>query len=732
MIDSAQPSLATPSSSASTGAGHPVRTKLRRLARSGVKPRVVDLFCGAGGFSLGFERAGCEIIGGIELDPDAIASHARNFHGELEELDPVLYARHKTPRDIRETDPFEWLRSLGHSTPTDVVDILIGGPPCPAYTRVGRAKLREIHDHPEAFKHDDRAVLYLPYLNWVERLQPVALVMENVPDILNFAGHNLAEEFCEVLAGLGYSCRYSILNAASYGVPQTRPRFILVGVHRAAPASFEFPAPTHEVELPTGYQLAEKAALKPLNDAGSLAESHFTPAPEAAAGAPQAVTAAQALAGLPPLFNHLTEVGRRSSTRPDESTADSYPEGAAGAPGSWVAAHMLGWPGRTLAPDSDPLLGHIIRALTWRDFRLFREMKPGDQYFEAYRLALKMFDACLLDVHQAGGSLLEGTTEAAESVAGIKGVVDSSSRLLRRPSLTAGDVQEIKAMWSELEQLVKAVDDRLEPLVKALDARGLELADAAAVLGWPLSQAWERVAGLLDVLDRPPSSSRLRAFAKECGKAWNGARSWESRDKAWRAGLESLDSTEHHPRGRRCPVRIPSEIRQGKELAECLLADAERLDQLAGARPLFWPADVSPRALLELATLLMVGLAQDHFSFQAIKRQFVPPYLPDKFPNKWRKMEADAPARTLMAHLGKDSYSHIHHDGAQARPVSIREAARLQSFPDSFRFEGSMNPAFRQIGNAVPPLFSWRIAEQVLATVRPERTSGALNGEKAE
>ena len=63
-----------------------------------------------------------------------------------------------------------------------------------------------------------------------------------------------------------------------------------------------------------------------------------------------------------------------------------------------------------------------------------------------------------------------------------------------------------------------------------------------------------------------------------------------------------------------------------------------------------------------------------------------------------------------MAHLGKDSYSHIHFDDQQARTISVREAARLQSFPDGFVFTGSMNSAFRQIGNAVPPLLAYQIA----------------------
>jgi DNA (cytosine-5)-methyltransferase 1 len=77
-------------------------------------------------------------------------------------------------------------------------------------------------------------------------------------------------------------------------------------------------------------------------------------------------------------------------------------------------------------------------------------------------------------------------------------------------------------------------------------------------------------------------------------------------------------------------------------------------------------------------------------------------------------MAANEPARTLMAHLGKDSYSHIHYDSAQQRVISVREAARLQSFPDGFRFAGTMNPAFRQIGNSVPPLLAWHIADELL------------------
>jgi DNA (cytosine-5)-methyltransferase 1 len=90
-------------------------------------------------------------------------------------------------------------------------------------------------------------------------------------------------------------------------------------------------------------------------------------------------------------------------------------------------------------------------------------------------------------------------------------------------------------------------------------------------------------------------------------------------------------------------------------------------------------------------------------------------------------MEADEPARTLMAHIGKDTYSHIHYDCQQARTISVREAARLQSFPDGFRFSGTMNPAFRQIGNAVPPLLAYAVAAQILEGLTGQESSFATD-----
>jgi DNA (cytosine-5)-methyltransferase 1 len=93
-------------------------------------------------------------------------------------------------------------------------------------------------------------------------------------------------------------------------------------------------------------------------------------------------------------------------------------------------------------------------------------------------------------------------------------------------------------------------------------------------------------------------------------------------------------------------------------------------------------------------------------------------YREDIFPDKYKKLYWNRPSWTITAHLGKDCYTHIH--PRQARTISIREAARLQSFKDDFRFFGNIGERFRQIGNAVPPFMSWGIAEFIKSSIKLE------------
>ena len=479
-----------------------IQEKLSRL-RTGGQPRVLDLFSGCGGLSLGFRAAGFEIAAAIENDPTAAASYGANFHADD--------SRHAVDRDITSTTPGQLVRTLKLGRVAEAFDVVIGGPPCQAFARVGRSKLREIDAHPEAFRHDPRAMLYTPYLRYVKSCRPLAILMENVPDVMNFGGHNVPEEVCDVLENLGYVCAYTLLNAAFYAVPQTRERMFLIAYHREIANNVGFPAPTHWIDLPRGYEGSRRVALKVLSNGDIFAEAHnYVEPPEATNALPPAVTAEQAIADLPEIdARMLMRAGllRRGVRRFDSLMP--YDES------HHVSEYALSMKSWAEFEAGDGVYDHVIRYLP-RDYPLFARMKEGDQYPEAHKLALKMFNEKL-------------------------------SRLARK-----------------------------------------------------------------GVITRPGSS-------------------------------------EH----------------------------------------------------------------------EALKSSIVPPYDAGKFPNKWRKIARNQPVRTVMAHLSKDGYSHIHYDDAQARTISVREAARLQSFPDGFVFAGSMNQAFRQIGNAVPPLMARAIAAEIMKTIQP-------------
>src|SRR6185312_7566190 len=368
-----------------------IARKLERIAR-GEAPRVLDLFSGCGGLMLGFHRAGCTSIGGMDIDPTASLSYALNFHaGEREEL----LKAHARSKDLTKIHPAELMIDLGYKETDGAVDILVGGPPCPSFTRIGRAKLREVQEHPEAFRQDPRSQLYLPYLEYATELAPIAVLMENVPDFLNWGGHNLAEEICEVLEDLGYICAYTLLNAANHGVPQMRERMFLMAIHELAGQEPSFPTPTRLVKFPTGYEGSRDVALKNLRTLPLFRHQiRYVAPPQAPKDAPAPVTVEQAIGDLPLLTAHLEGKDRRGARRFDKAL--SYREVR---PISAYMREMREWP----SFEGDGLIwDHVTRCLTNRDYRIFRMMQPGDEYPAAFAIAETLLEAEMVRLGRRG------------------------------------------------------------------------------------------------------------------------------------------------------------------------------------------------------------------------------------------------------------------------------------------------------------------------------------------
>lgn len=210
-------------------------------------PSVLDLFAGAGGLTLGFHWAGYKPAIAIDHSPLAVETLEANFaHRGLKAL----------LRDLASFGPADlkaWL--LEKQIPPNF-DVLVGGPPCQGWSKVGRGKLRALGNGSGASARDNgggrrvdatrdpRNELYKRYLLFVEAFRPRVALMENVPGMLSHDRRNVAEEIRIALSALGYKTSLKLLNAVDYGVPQLRERLFFVGVREDLNLAFTFPPPS--------------------------------------------------------------------------------------------------------------------------------------------------------------------------------------------------------------------------------------------------------------------------------------------------------------------------------------------------------------------------------------------------------------------------------------------------------------------------------------------------------
>ncbi|MGI8589325.1 MAG: DNA cytosine methyltransferase [Chloroflexia bacterium] len=188
------------------------------------KPTLVDLFCGAGGMSHGFEQAGFSVLAGVDSDKDSIATFRMNHIGSR-----AIQA------DLTEIRPDKLADLINIQRGS--LDCLVGGPPCQGFSR-NRAIT---HENGE-FIDDERNYLYRYFLECVAYFQPKVVVIENVPEILIRNNKSFYSEVFERFENLKYHAEARVLNAADYGVPQHRRRAFILAGREGQPVPF--PEPT--------------------------------------------------------------------------------------------------------------------------------------------------------------------------------------------------------------------------------------------------------------------------------------------------------------------------------------------------------------------------------------------------------------------------------------------------------------------------------------------------------
>ena len=178
------------------------------------KLKVLSLFAGAGGMDLGFKNAGYDIVWANDIDADSVKTYQRNigdhiYHGDIEKI-----RNNKIPSDI---------------------DIVIGGFPCQGFSIANKSRHID----------DSRNKLYKQMLRIIKDKKPKYFVAENVAGILNLGKGAVIQKIIKDFKSIGYKVDYKLLNAADYGVPQSRKRVFIIGNRLGL--ENPYPKQTHQI-----------------------------------------------------------------------------------------------------------------------------------------------------------------------------------------------------------------------------------------------------------------------------------------------------------------------------------------------------------------------------------------------------------------------------------------------------------------------------------------------------
>ena len=209
--------------------------------------KILDLFAGAGGFSEGFYANNCDLVAHIEMDKEACNTlstraifyalkkknkldyYKKYLLGEISKDDLITKFKLEKERDsviqaeISKENYGDLINEVKKKLNGSKLDIIIGGPPCQAYSMIGRS--RDVN----GMKGDKRNFLYKYYVEFLKGLKPKVFIFENVPGLKTAGGGKYLKDMRVLMDKAGYNTDFKILKAADYGVPQNRKRVIMIG-----------------------------------------------------------------------------------------------------------------------------------------------------------------------------------------------------------------------------------------------------------------------------------------------------------------------------------------------------------------------------------------------------------------------------------------------------------------------------------------------------------------------
>lgn len=193
-----------------------------------MKYSYIDLFCGAGGLSFGFDKAGFENIFSVEINPEFAKTYKKNFPSHKLLVEDIRDISNDTVKEL-----------VGGRE----IDIIIGGPPCQGFSIAGNIG--------RTFIDDERNRLFKEFVRFVSEVNPKMFIMENVAAMATHLKGKTIKAIVDAFehAGMGYKVKWEVLNTVNYEIAQERRRIVVVGVRSDLDTEFSYP--THSTVIKT-------------------------------------------------------------------------------------------------------------------------------------------------------------------------------------------------------------------------------------------------------------------------------------------------------------------------------------------------------------------------------------------------------------------------------------------------------------------------------------------------